>query len=500
MNNRPKTQTLIGEEARNALFEGVKKVHDPVAATIGAKGRNAVFEDWEVTVTNDGVSIARKINPADPFERLGADLIKQAAERTNEEAGDGTTTTIIVGKALVEEGNKMIAAGVDPMTIRNLLNQAKDEAIAILKTMSRPVDNLFDVANISVENEVIAKIVSDAVKKAGVNGNVIVEESNGYDIEKEERQGYFWPRGYTSPYMVTNPDKMETVLIDPVVIVTDRILNLNKELMGPLTEAHQAGKNYVLIVADKVEGELLQTLIANKMKGLLISVVVRRPGSIEELEDIATITNATAITADKGIKNIAYSHFGSAKRVVIKRDETIIVGNDETNPKMSILISSLQKECSEKEGVKELSRTRLAKLTNGVVVIRVGAKTEAERKYLRLKIDDAVGACKSAMEEDVVEGGGISLALLAEQVTYPMLKLALMAPYFKILANAGIARKDTLIRYNVLTGEPVKDMFKAGIIDPTKVERVAIENAVSFASNYLTIESATVDIEEDKKV
>jgi chaperonin GroEL len=496
--NKQYTKTLVGNEAREALKRGIDQVYIPVSATIGAKGRNAVLDDWQVVVTNDGVSIARKINPQDAFERLGADLIKQSAERTNEEAGDGTTTSIVVSHALVEKGFEAVSEGQDPMSIRNELEKDKVRAIAFLKEISRETTDLFNVANISVENPEIARIVSEAVTKAGKNGNVIVEESSGYDIEKDEVQGYFWGKGFLSPYMVTNPDKMEAVLNDPVVIVTDRNLNLNKELMGVLTEIHQSGKNSVLIVADKVEGELLQSLIANKMKGLMVAVVVRRPNTVEELEDIATLTNSVAVTADKGIKDIAYSHCGSAKRVIVRKNETIIVGNDVANPSLTMRISNLEKEIKENKDV-EQQKSRLAKLVNGVVMLKVGAKTEAERHYLRLKVDDAVGACRAALEEGVVEGGGISLYSIALKLGGGLLAEALKSPYMKILKNAGIKPVDgELVRYNVLTGEKLDDMFVAGIVDPAKVERCVIENAVSFAGTILTIESCTVTVEEEK--
>lgn len=495
-----KTRTILGEEAREALKRGMDKVYEPVAATIGAKGRNAVFQDWnEVVVTNDGVSIARKINPEDPFEAMGADLIKQTAEKTNDEAGDGTTTSIVLAHAIVTEGMKAITAGADPMTIRRQLEEEKNKAIELLKSISKPVeDNLFNVAQISVEDSDIASIVSEAVTKAGKNGNVVVEESSGYDIEKKEQRGYFFEKGFISPYMVTNPDKMEAVLTDTAVIITDRTINLNRELMGVLNEIHQSGNKSALIIAEKVEGELLQSLITNKLKGLFVSVVVRKPNTIEELEDIATITGATAVTADKGIKDIAYSHVGFAKSVIVKKNETIIIGNDEINTNLTMRIASLEKEVSENPNT-DLPKNRLAKLVNGVVVLKVGAKTEAERKYLKLKVDDAVSACKAALDEGIVEGGGVALYKIADGLGGELLSIALKTPYYRILKNAGIKSNTTGLKYDVKTGEVVDDLFTRGIIDPTKVERCAIENAVSLAKTFITIESATVDVEEDTK-
>ncbi len=493
-----KTETLLGEEAREALKRGIDKVYEPVAATIGAKGRNAVFVDWgEVIVTNDGVSIAKKINPEDPFEAMGANLIKQTAEKTNDEAGDGTTTSVVLAHSIITEGMKAIQNGADPMTIRRQLEEEKNKSIDLLKSVSKPVeDNLFDVAQISVEDTDIASIVSEAVTTAGKNGNVIVEESSGYDIEKKEQKGYFFEKGFISPYMVTNPDKMEAVLTDAAVIVTDRTINLNRELMGVLNEIHQSGNKSALIIADKVEGELLQSLITNKLKGLFVSVVVRKPNTIEELEDIATITGATAVTADKGIKEISFSHVGFAKSVIVKKNETIIIGKDDINPALSMRIANLEKEVADNPNT-DLPKSRLAKLVNGVIVLKVGAKTEAERKYLKLKVDDAVAACRAALDEGVIVGGGYSLFRIAEQIGGELLGIALKTPYYRILKNAGI-ENDKGLSYNVKTGKVIEDMFKEGIVDPTKVARCAIENAVSLAKTFITIESATVDLEEEK--
>lgn len=490
-----KTKTLIGKEAREALKRGIDKVYEPVAATLGAKGRNSVYWDFgSAVVTNDGVTIARKINPEDSFEALGADLIRQASEKTNEEAGDGTSTTAILAHAIVEGGLAEMESGANPMVIRKELEKAKDEVVALLKESSKPIkndDELFSVAKISVEDDKIAKIVSEAVKKAGSHGAVIVEEGAGYDIEKEEAQGYFWDKGYFSPYMVTNPERMEARLEDTAVILTDKHMNLNRELVGILNTLMKEGCTSALVVADKVEGELLGTLITNKMKGVFTTVAVQRPGTMEELEDIAAITGATVVSKDKGIKDFQAYHVGRAKKVVVKKDKITVIGDE--SDALTKRIEELESEVKEKK-VDELTKTRLAKLANGIVMLRVGAKTEAERKYLKLKVDDAVGACKAAIEEGVVAGGGVSLYEIAGKIENKILAKALKKPYEKILENAGIESDGKY--YDVLNGKVVKDMIKEGIIDPAKVERVSVENAVSLAGIFLTTESATIHIEE----
>lgn len=495
-----KTKVLLGDEARAALKRGVDQIYEPVSRTIGAKGRNSVFDGGGAQVTNDGVTICSVINPEDPFEYLGADMIKQASEKTNEEAGDGTTTSVVFAHAIIEEGLGQLAMGVNPADVKRSLEEAKDIAIRALKEMSKPIDteeDLFNIANISVENEDIAKTVSTAVRESGKTGMVNVEHGNGYDIEKEQVKGYFWDKGYVSPYMITN-DRGEAVLEDVSIILTDKHINLNNEIVGALDELIKSGRRNILLVADNVEGELLNTLILNKAKGIATVVAVKRPSTIEELEDLAILTGATAITKDKGIKKIEGYHAGKATKVIVKRDKTTIIGTD--SEALAQRVKDLQTEMEENST--PLLEERLAKLSTGIIILRVGAKTEAERIYLKRKIDDAVGACKAAVEEGVVAGGGVTLREIAKLIPYLPFANACRRPYKKILENAGITDNGEDINYDVKTMEKVDDMIAHGIIDPTKVTRCVIENAVSLAKTFLTIESVIVEApkESEQKV
>ncbi len=487
------TITKLGKEARESIKEGMRAVYEPVVATIGASGRNTVYRDIVPTITNDGVSIARRINPKDEFERMGADLIKQSAEQTNIDAGDATTTTVVLSYSIVEEGLKHIGdEGVNAMQVKKDLEKAGKEVVELIKKSSKKIKTdkeLLDVAKISVENDEVAQVVADAVSKAGEYGNIIVEEGEGYNIEQEEVKGYYWDRGYVSPYFMTN-EKTESVMEDVAVIITDRYMNRNLEVMGTLNALHEKGVKSVLVIVDKMEGELLQTLITNKLKKILNICVVTRPPADEELEDIASISGGTAIIKEKGIREIKPEYVGYLKKVVATPNRTILVADESKGYKDRV--KKLQSEFKETEN--EEVKQRLSKLTDGLVVLRVGARTESERTYLKLKVDDAVNAVQSAKQEGIVEGGGLTLYKISEQIKNPILKEALKAPYKAILRNAGIRPDGS--GYNVLTGEKVEDMFKAGIIDPAKVERCAVENSISLASTVLTIQSLVVGLEE----
>jgi chaperonin GroEL len=499
------TTAIHGKEAREALKRGINKVNAAVAPTLGAKGRNAVYSQYNSpVVTNDGVSIARQILPKDNAEYLGAELIKQAAERTNEEAGDGTSTTIILTNEMVNQGFEAIENGANPIVLRNEMEEAKKVVIEELKNHSTETDDLLSVAKVSVENDEIAELVSGVVQRVGKLGSILVEEGHLFKTEVEEVKGYWFERGYVSPYMITN-EKNEAVLEDCAVILTDKSLNLNKDLFEVLSGLVNKGIKSALIVADKVEGELLQTLIANKLKGTIIAIAVNRPSSLEELEDIAVLTNAIAVTKDKGILNISAEHVGSSKKVIVKKNSTIIVGRD--SKALTERITALEdviNNSKEKYGEIELSKERLARLTGGLAVIRVGAKTEAERGYWKLKIDDAVGACRAAAEEGVIAGGGSTLRKIADSlrenhIMTPGMTLvldALCIPYKWLIKNSGMEGVDESKNYNVLTGEEVKDLKAIGIVDPTKVARCAIENAISTASTVLTTETV-ITVDED---
>jgi chaperonin GroEL len=486
------TKVLLGKEARDALKRGVDAVSVPVGMTMGAKGRNGVYRQYgSPVITNDGVSIARQIKPKDEFERMGADLVKEAAEKTNYEAGDGTTTSIVLASALIDAG---LASGKDPMSLMRELEESKNDVVSKIKAVSRPCntdEDLMNVARISVEDEGMAKIVTDATVKAGKRGAIIVEEGVGNETEIDIVQRYFWERGYVSPYMITNLEKNEAVLDNPVVIVTDRYLNLNKDLIHTLDGLLKSGCNSAFLVCDKLEGELLASVITNRMKGIFTLVAVQRPGTAEELEDIATLVGATAVTKERGIKNIEVHHCGKAKKVIVTKDKCTIVAEprEEVAARIKLIESEID---ADKDN--ELPKERLAKLSDGIIVIKVGAKTEAERKYRKLKFDDAVSACKSALEEGIVQGAGVTLYNIAGTLESGEMKAALRAPYERILNNAGIAPDGKY--YNVKTGEEIHDLFSHGIIDPAKVTRCAVENAVSLAAHVLTIESIIVEVEE----
>lgn len=498
------TKTLLGEEARLALKKGIDQVYAPVSATMGAKGRNSVFNEFgRPKITNDGVSIARRIVPYDMFELMGADMIKQSAEQTVHEAKDGTTGSIVVAHALIEGGMEAIRNGKDPMQLRAELEEAKNEVVKKIKEIAIPVKNredILNVARISVEDEEMAQMIADAVEKAGKYGAVIVEEGSGYGLEKEEVQGYHWDRGYVSPYMITNPEDDEAILEGCAVIVTDRYMNLNKDLMQTMNECKAQGAMSALVVCEKMEGELLQSLIINKVKGIFATVVVSKPPTLEELEDIAILTNSTAVTKDTGIKQINWGHIGKAKRVIVGKDKTTIICDDSTalQDRVKLLSEAIKKE--EDDSKKELLIARLAKLSDGMVLIRVGAKTETERKYRKDKLDDAVGAAQGATEEGIVDGGGIALVTAGSQIANNtdgaiLLLEAIAQPYAKILENAGIEPDGKF--YNVKTGKVVKDMMAEGIIDPAKVVRCIVENAVSLAGTFLTIESIVANFVEE---
>lgn len=504
-----KTKALYGDEARKALQEGVNQVYSAVAPTMGARGRNVIYKKYGMPiVTNDGVSIAREIIPEDPYEYLGAEALKQASEQTNEEAGDGTSSTIVLAKHLIDIGSNMIEHGYNPMILRRELEVGKDKLIEGIKESSIEVSDLKQVAKISVEDEEIAKTVADLVQELGTDGSILVEESPGTTIRTEIIKGYTWNKGYTSPYMV-NTQKGEAVLTDCAVIVTDREMNLNTDLVELLSEIHKKGITSVLVVAESVEGELLQTIFANKQKSIINVVVVKKPDTKEELEDIALVVGGFAVMKEKGVKKIDMTHVGHADRVIIARDKAIVI-NSHTEAIIQCRIEEIRQqidaEDEEKYGLIEVLKKRLARLSGGVARIKVGAHTEAEQAYLKMKIDDAVGACRSALEEGVVAGGGTCLRDLAPQVLdvdimgESVLYHAVRAPYSIILRNAGIESLDDDVNFDVLTGESVDNMIEAGIVDPAKVVRCALKNAVSIAGIILTTEAAIADVPEQPQV
>jgi len=486
-----KNKIYFGTEARDKMFAGIEKVAKAVGSTLGPKGKNVVYRRWgQPLVTNDGVSIARSISLEDPVESMGSDLIKQSAEKTNEEAGDGTTTATVLSYELVKAG-----LGVaNPVSFRKELEESAllaFEEIDKLKTKIESDKDLLDIATISLEDKKIAKIIVESIRQSGDNGRIIVQESQGQLIEKENVTGLEFDSGYASPYMVSN-EKGEAVLEEVMVLVTDRSFSLNKDIVPVLNSALEKGAKELFIICKKVEAEALQTIILNKTAGKLFTCVVQTSRSKEDLEDIASLVGATAITEDKGIKNILSTHFGTAKKIVCTKNKTLIVKNtlNEFQEKIYLdRVDGLKLKIKEEKNNDEL-KTRLASLTGSIVLLKVGASTPAEMTYLKLKVDDAVCACLAAIEDGYVTGGGLSLKNVSDVVHNVLntegsriFRDACHVPYDRLLLSSGLSEK-----------EYVKSLDR--VIDPTKVEKSCIKNAISMAGMFLTIDSVIVDIEE----
>ena len=493
-----KTKVLLGKEARDTLMKGIDTVYHPVAASIGAQGRNTIYREFGTgyVITNDGVTIARAIRPEEDELAVGADMIKQAAERTNYEAGDGTTTTVILSRELIKNAFDAVDTGENPMQIRKSLIQARDQALDLLKGFVEPVgDRLLQVAKVSVEDEGLAELVSSAVTEAGADGTVDVIEHGDVTTTKDVVSGYFFEQGFISPYMITNPNKAIAELDDPAVFIIDKRLNLNHELVPTIDTMVREGQKRFVLICEDLEGELLNTLIQNKLKGVIEFVAVRKP-DMEEMEDIATLLGATAITRDKGISEIKPEHAGKAKRVIVKEDQILIINDkDEATTER---ISELRDRSQENPEDEQLKK-RISKLSSVVVVIRVGAKTDSDRKYIKLKIDDAVCACQAALAEGIVPGAGSTLNLIGLQLENKIMREAFCTPRLKILKNAGIVPSKSTENFDVSTGEVVDNLVEKGIIDPAKVTRCCIENSVSLASVALTTECIAYEVNEEKK-
>lgn len=515
-------KVLFGQEAYKALKNGMDIVHQAVASTIGAGGRNVVYNEYgRAIITNDGVSIAKKINLKDEAESMGADLLKQAAERTDEEAGDGTSTAIVLAHAMVEEGMKKVNAGVNPMQLRREMEEAASKIVEELKFVSRPVasdDELLNVANISVENVEIAKIIRDAAKHAGIEGEITVDESTGTEIEMEKVHGMKFDHGYLSPYMITDPNKMEAVLTPSglsaavPILITDKAINMVVDIEHLWEKIGKEGHTSMLIIAGDVTGEALASFITTRIhpKGnRFLTCCVKKPYNREFLDDIAALTGGEALTEDKGISKFTDEHYkllGFADKVIVTKDHTIIVGGHGNKEAIDERMAGIKDELDKAEVYeKNILKTRLARLKGGVVVIKVGAHTDAEMKYLKRKIDDAVNATRAAMEEGIVVGGGKTMYTLSKQESKTdgeeVIRKAMAKPIRKIIENAGGSEglEQTLKAgeiYNALTGEICVDPIKEGIIDPVKVERCALVNAVSIVAAFLTAGSAIIEIPE----
>ncbi|KKC30341.1 chaperonin GroEL [Caldanaerobacter subterraneus subsp. pacificus DSM 12653] len=526
-------QIKYGEEARKALERGVNAVANTVKVTLGPRGRNVVLDKkyGTPTVTNDGVTIAREIELEDPFENQGAQLLKEAATKTNDVAGDGTTTATLLAQVMVLEGLKNLAAGANPMLLRRGMAKAVEAAVEGLRRISKPIDNkesIAHVAAISAADEEIGKLIAEAMEKVGKDGVITVEESKTIGTTLEVVEGMQFDRGYISPYMVTDAEKMEAVLEEPVILITDKKLSSVQDLLPLLEQIVQHGKK-LLIIADDVEGEALATLVVNKLRGTFSCVAVKAPGfgdrRKEMLQDIAILTGGQVISEELGydLKDVTLDMLGRARQVKVTKEHTTIVGGagnpEDIKKRINQIKAQIEETTSDYD--REKLQERLAKLAGGVAVIQVGAATETELKEKKHRIEDALAATKAAVEEGIVPGGGVALLNVIEDVQKVVDSLegdfktgakivlkALEAPVRQIAENAGVdgsiivekikAAKDPNFGYDAYR-EEFTDMIKRGIIDPTKVTRTALQNAASIASMILTTEAIVVDVPEKEK-
>ncbi|MDU2444596.1 MAG: chaperonin GroEL [Clostridium perfringens] len=519
---------LFGEEARRSMQVGVDKLANTVKVTLGPKGRNVILDKkfGSPLITNDGVTIAREIELEDAYENMGAQLVKEVATKTNDVAGDGTTTATLLAQAIIREGLKNVTAGANPILIRNGIKTAVEKAVEEIQKISKPVNGKEDIARvaaISAADEKIGKLIADAMEKVGNEGVITVEESKSMGTELDVVEGMQFDRGYVSAYMVTDTEKMEAVLDNPLILITDKKISNIQDLLPLLEQIVQAGKK-LLIIADDIEGEAMTTLVVNKLRGTFTCVGVKAPGfgdrRKEMLQDIATLTGGVVISDEVGgdLKEVTLDMLGEAESVKVTKESTTIVngrGNSE-EIKNRINQIKLQLEATTSEFDKEKLQERLAKLAGGVAVVKVGAATETELKESKLRIEDALAATKAAVEEGIVPGGGTAYVnvinevakltsdIQDEQVGINIIVRSLEEPMRQIAHNAGlegsviiekVKNSDAGVGFDALRGE-YKDMIKAGIVDPTKVTRSALQNAASVASTFLTTEAAVADIPE----
>ena len=523
-------QFKYGDDARKALEAGVDALANTVKITLGPKGRNVVLDRpyGAPLVTNDGVTIAKDVVLSDPFENMGAQIIREVATKTNDVAGDGTTTASVLAQAIVKEGLKNVAAGANPMVLKRGIMYATEVAVEELKKISKDVEDktaIAQVASISAGDEKIGQLISDAMEKVGKDGVITIEEGKAMTTELNVVEGMQFDRGYVSPYLVTNTDKMSAELDNPVILITDKKISNIQELLPLLEQVLKNGLK-LLIISDDIEGEALTTIIVNKLKGVFNVVAVKAPGFGDRrkayLEDIAILTGGTYISSDLGyeLKDVTLDMLGRAKSVRVDKDNTTIVGGFGAQDDISARVASIRAQIAEStsEYDKEKLQERVAKLAGGVAVIGVGAATEVEMKEKKLRIEDALNATRAAVEEGIVAGGGTALLSIVPQVKKACAKLegdeatgakivlrALEAPVRQIAANAGI--DGGIVANTIMSSKKANygydaqrevycDMVKAGILDPTKVTRSALQNAASVASTLLTTESLVTDIKE----
>ncbi len=521
---------IYGEDARKALLSGVNQLADTVKITLGPKGRNVVLDKkfGAPLITNDGVTIAKEVELEDPFENMGAQLVKEVATKTNDIAGDGTTTATLLAQALVREGMKNVTAGANPMILRGGVQKATQVAVEAIEKNSHKVDGTKDIARVaavSSASDEIGQLIADAMEKVTSDGVITVEESKTAETYSEVVEGMMFDRGYITPYMATDTDKMVAELDDPYILITDKKISNIQEILPLLEQVVQSGKK-LLIIAEDVEGEALTTLILNKLRGTFTCVAVKAPGfgdrRKEMLQDIAILTGGQVISEELGLelKDTQVTQLGHARQVKVDKENTIIVDGAGNSEDIKARVGQIrgQIETTSSEFDKEKLQERLAKLAGGVAVIKVGAATEIEMKEKKLRIEDALAATKAAVEEGIVAGGGTALidaipAVKAyvetvegdEKTGASIVLKALEEPVRQIAINAGIEGSVIVEQlknsqkvgygYNALTGE-FQDMIQAGIVDPTKVTRSALQNASSVASTILTTESLVADIKE----
>ena len=519
-------QILYGDDARHKLLNGVNILANAVKVTLGPRGRNVVLDKGygAPTITKDGVSVAKEIEVEDKFENAGVELVKEVASKTNDDVGDGTTTATVLAQAIVREGMKNVTAGANPVALKRGIDKAVEAIVKELKeNISKPVteDEIANVASISANDKEIGKQIADAMKVVGQDGVITVEESQSFGMEIETVQGMRFDKGYVSPYMVTNSDRMESEYVDPYILITDKKISSIHDVLPVLEKIAQSGKKDLVIIAEDVEGEALTTFVLNKLRGTFNVLAVKAPGFGERrkeiLQDIAVLTGARVITEEVGLRLDAATleDLGQAHKVTSNKENTTIVKGKGDQKIVQERVAQIKKliEQSDSDFDKEKLQERLAKLAGGVAIIRVGAATETEMKEIKHRIEDAVGATKAAVEEGVVPGGGVALIRAAkvlegmattheEEVAVKILRRALEEPLRQIAENAGVdgavvveeVRKlSGNMGYNALT-EKYEDLVKAGIIDPTKVTRSALQNAASIAGMFLTTEAIVTDL------
>ncbi|MCD8477065.1 MAG: chaperonin GroEL [Sulfurospirillum sp.] len=520
----------FSDNARNALYEGVKKLNDAVKVTMGPRGRNVLIQKsfGAPSITKDGVSVAKEIELKDTIENMGAQLVKEVASKTADQAGDGTTTATVLAHAIFKEGLRNITAGANPVEVKRGMDKAAEAIIAELKAMSKTVKDkkeIAQVATISANSDtVIGELIAEAMEKVGKDGVITVEEAKGIQDELDVVEGMQFDRGYLSPYFVTNPEKMQTVLEHPYILLFDKKISNLKDLLPVLEQVQKTGKP-LLLIAEDIDGEALATLVVNKLRGVLNIAAVKAPGFGDRrkamLEDIAIISGGEVISEELGrtLESATLADLGQASRIVIDKDNTTIVNGNGEKARIDARVAQIKAQIAETSSDydREKLQERLAKLSGGVAVIKVGAATETEMKEKKDRVDDALSATKAAVEEGIVVGGGSALLLANakiklnvsgdEAIGAEIVTRALKAPLKQIAENAGfdagVVANNVLTStkanygFNAATGEYV-DMFEAGIVDPVKVSRIALQNAVSVASLLLTTEATITNAKEDK--